>query len=336
MGASVLSISDAALLRLDIRVEDADWAGFDRLEVWRSVMGSGGPYEELSGPSWVGAILPDDLVAPGSSRGAYVNIVGKSLNLMLNESIPINVMFTSVNNQTFPRLADAADQITAQGQGYLLAWVDEHGKLGIVTYPAGGNILLQVVGGDAAPVLGLQVGQMGFGKDPRPVLISGKSIYAFLDYWKASSYFYKTRFSHSLTGVVSDFSSPISASARLAVDPSKVTIGWMKLTQSDGRAATEQEVTVFSSYQAMLMDDGSAVVGAPQKFLTDREGYCEFTLLRGMIFDIGIGGSPVTRRVTVPTDPTVLRFNVLDPAYGQDDNFTVQRADLPFATRTTL
>jgi hypothetical protein len=333
MTASVLSVTNASLLRLTVFVEDSDWEGFDRLEVWRSVLGEAGPYEEISGKGWLPAVLPYGALEPSPAQGAYVNVVGKKLQLLLNEAHALEVTFTGVDPI---RLSDVATQISQLG--YVQGYVDTNGKLAVRTLQAGGNVALRIVGGDAAPLLGLSnlaPDSLGFGTDPRPVLLQGQRTYTFVDYWSQPGYFYKTRFSNSLSGVKSAFANAVSANASLVVAPSKIAMGYVKLLQNNGRPAATQEVTVYSSYTAALLD-GATILGGPEKFLTDASGYAEFPLLRGISVDVGVGGSSVVRRVTVPTDPNVLKFNVFDPAYGQDDSFAVVRADLPYAQRTEL
>lgn len=335
MSASVLSIANAAFLRLEVRVEDSDWAGYDRLEVWRSVLGEAGPYEELSAQTWMAAFLPQGRGEPSALSGAQVNVVGKTLELLVNERVPVSITFTGTDPLT---LSAVASQISAQGINTVFGYVDTDGVLVVGTLLVGGQTSLRVVGGDAAPLLGLPLTEpdcLGFGQDPRLPLVSGQKTYSFSDYWSEPGYFYRTRFSNSLTGVRSGFSEAISAKQTLGIDPSHIAIGYVRLLQNNGRPAATQEVTVFSSYKAGLLHD-AMIVGGPERFLTDANGYVEFPLLRGAVFDIGLVGSPMIRRVTVPTDTTVLKFNVFDPDYGQDDNFTVQRADIPYAQRTTL
>lgn len=335
MSVSVLSIATASLLLLDIRVEDTDWVGtYDTLEVHRSVLGEGGPYVELSAGTWLQAILPSNAFGPSLLPGPSVNIVGLGLQLRVNEQFDVSLVFTGVNPLT---TSAVATQITTGSSGHVSAFVDIKGKLIIESLPVGGLASLRVVGGDAAPLLGLPTTEpdsLAFGNDPRIPLIQGTNAYVFKDYYSDPSYFYKTRFSNRALGLKSAFSNAFSANRRMGVDPSQIAIGFVKLAGLDGRPAAKQEVTVFNTFLAKAAG-GFTVLGGPQLFLTDMNGYVEFPLIRGVSFDVGIGGTALTRHVTTPMDPTILKFDVLDPAYGVDDNFSVQRADIPYAIRTS-
>lgn len=332
MTASLLYIVNSSYLSLKVRVEDADFEGFDRLEVWRSVMGEAGPYEELSHSAWSFPVLPP---APSAEIGLYVNVSGKGLELLLNESVRRTVLFTGVD--PLP-ISEVAAQITAQTGGLVTATVNDATLAITGKLTGGGASSLRVLGGEAAPSLGLEVSgpqSVAFGADPRPVLELGQSEYSFVDYFSQPTYFYKTRFRDSVTGTSSSFSKAIAANMTLSVDPGKVAVGFVKLVRGDGRPARCQEISVFNAYQSSMLD-GATIVGGPESFLTDDTGYAEFTLLRGLVVDVGIAGTALVRRVTVPTDPSVLKFNVLDPAYGVDDAFAVVDANLPYAARTTL
>ena len=325
MSVSVLTVSNTSFLKFEVRVEDSDWSPlYDRLEIWRSVLGEGGPYEELSASAWKPATF-------SSVPGANLNVSGKVLSFLVNEKTPVNITFTGTDPLT---PSQVASQIVAQGLGYLNASVTS-GNLLIWTIQDGGLASLRIVSSDAAPLLSLPTTEpdsLKFGQDPRVVLVPGVKTYAFNDYWSEPSYFYKTRFSNSLTGARSSFSDPVSATRKLGIDPALVVTGFVQLLNSDGRPAALQEVVIYNVFNATRIA-GGMVVGSPQKLLTNSDGYVEFQVLRGLVFDVGIGGTSFIRKVTAPTDPLILKFDVFDPDYGEDDNLTVQRANLPYADR---
>lgn len=330
MSVSVLTSASASLLRIDVRVEEVDWLPlYDRLEVWRSILGEGGPYEELSAYSWVEPFI-------SCVPGAQVNIVGKELDLLLNEHMALAIKFTGTDPLTITQIST---QIGVQGAGLVTSSVNPiTGTLSIHSLQAGGLGSLRIVGGDAAAILGLPLTEpdsLKYGQDPRVPLALGQSVYSFTDYWSLDSYYYKTRFSNHLNGAKSAFSEPTAATARLGVDPAKVAIGFVQLLQPDGRPASTQEVMIFNTYNSTRIDGGT-IVGGPKRLLTDASGYVEFPLLRGLVFDVSVVGTSYVRKVTVPVDPTVLKFDCFDPKYGEDDNFSVQNADIPYAQRGTL
>ena len=328
MSVSVLTVSNTSFLKFEVRVEDSDWSPlYDRLEIWRSVLGESGPYEELSASSWKPAMF-------SSVPGANLNVSGKVLSFLVNEKIPVNITFTGTDPLT---PAQVASQIVSKGLGYLNASVSS-GNLLIWTVQDGGLASLRVIPGDAASLLSLPIAEpdcLKFGQDPRPVLVPGLKTYEFNDYWSEPAYFYKTRFFNSLTGARSKFSETVSATRKLGVDPALVVTGFVQLLQADGRPGSLQEVVVYNVFNATRVA-GGMIVGSPQKLLTNSDGYVEFQVLRGLVFDVGVGGTSFVRKVTAPTDPSVLKFDVFDPEYGEDDNLTVQRANLPYADRKTF
>jgi len=328
---TTLAQESGGFLELHIQVEDADWFGrYDRLEVWRSVLGEAGPYEELSAASFERAYLPADAGQPSGIAGRYLNVDGKFLTLRVNKNYVSTVVFTGPDPRT---MQEIAYQIREQA-AHVGSYVDAGGGLVIYGAAYGGISSIEVLAGDAVPILGLEVGSIAYGKDPRLPLQPGVQ-YFFTDYRTEKSYFYKTRFSNRLTNVKSPFSEPFSATQKLGVSPSSVVIGFVKLALPDGRAASSQEVTIYNTFLPQIVE-GFTVVGGPKRLVTDDNGYVEFPLVRGIPIDIGVGGTSFVRRVQVPSDPNVLKFDVFDPAYGKDDNFSVQRADLPYADRKTL
>lgn len=330
MSTIVLSPKNASLLDLEVRVEDDEWVNrYTRLEVWRSILGEAGPYEPLSSLYWSSAEVTSQL-------GDFTNIVGKKLSIRLDESIDVEITFTGVDPLS---ASSVVAEINTQGNGSLAAVRDIGGLLHVMnTRRTGGLAALRVLPSDGAAILGLPTqapNDLVFGTDPHIPLSSGVKKYMFTDYWSADSYYYKTRFMNHVTREVSAFSDTIAATQRLGVDPSKVVTGFVKLLQADGRPAAKQAVVLYSAFNGNRLTEGM-VAGGPSRFTTDADGYAEFTLLRGISVDIGLDGSGFIRKVTVPTDPAVLKFDMFDPQYGVDDNLSVQRAALPYAERSTL
>ena len=81
---------------------------------------------------------------------------------------------------------------------------------------------------------------------------------------------------------------------------------------------------------------GFMVAGGAQAALTNNEGYVEFRLVRGLAITVSIAGTSLFRDLTVPTDPTVESFNMMDPNLGKDDLFQVQTPALDYAARRSL
>ncbi len=332
-----ISVSQTYDVRLDISAPETLWLGrFSHIEVWRSKLGVQGPYEEISSPDWAPARIPRTSMEPGPSPGARANISGKKLIVLVSGGGQYDVEFVGTDPFTF---ATAATQVTNSCRPYFRAYVDTKGKFTLETLGIGGSASLQVLGGDAAPLLGLPIhppDNFNNGKEPHIPLVLGRTLYGFRDYYGSSDYFYKIRFREILSGAVSDFSEPILASARSGISSENLVVGFVQLVRTDGRPHTNQGVSVFSSIETGYQVEGFTVSSGEQNVSTDKNGYAEFLLVRGMEINVGISGMNMMRRVMVPTDPTVTSFDLLSPEYGKDDAFSVKRVDVPAAVKVTL
>lgn len=332
MSSLVLSQEEEHVVRLDIRVEDSEWQGkYDRLEVYRSVLGDAGPYEELTAPRWLRARLPAGSTEDaGESSGPLAPVGGKDLTLLIGGAHEVEVTFSGTITH-----ATAALEIEAVGKPLVYAYVDKNSRLAMQTQAIGGVASIEVLGGEAAPLLGLAAGDIGYGADPRPALIAGKKSYRVTDYYAQSTYYYKTAFSNSLTGARSEMSAAFSAKSYVGIDPDNIVRGYVRLVKRDGKPHTKQQVAIYSPVLGQQVD-GATVTGDQEIFLTDKNGYVEVNLIRGTTIDVGIGGTNLMRKVTVPSDSSIELFDLLSPEYGSDDAFTVKKLDVPYAERRNL
>jgi len=323
----ILSVATGEVLRIDIRIDDSMWAGlFDRLEVHRSRSGSSGPYEELTGEFWSPARL---LIF---SRPYVIN--GKVLSLLLNEQTAIDITFAGVDPIAGSSLAT---QIQTQGLGFLLSFISG-ADIALETVQPGAAASIRVLESDAAGVFGLQTvepSSVVFGQNARPLLVAGQQNYIFYDPNGSKEFFYRTRFRNSLTNGVSDYSDPFSGKSTTTLDPSNLILGTIDLVDLSGKPASNVHVLVFNRFNGALVS-GMGVAGGSADVLTDENGHAEFNLVRGTVITMAIAGTPLARDVTVPTDPTLTTFRLLDPAVGGQDVFAVQIPNIEFAVRRTL
>lgn len=325
-------------IQLSLQAASADWAGlFDRLEVWRSTSGASGPYVELTAPVWLGARLPSDILEEPPAvppTGASVNIVGMRISFLVNETTEVDVTFTGTNPLSY---AQAAAQITAGGSGLIKSFVSSHGRLVVETIDPGNKTILRVLPTDAAALLGLPTTDpaYSYGKDARIALTGSSTAYSFSDVHGDVEYFYKTRFSNSVNNNVSNFSVPFAAKTGGVVDKSLLIIGVVDLVDVQGRPVQNREVSIYTKFQGVVMD-GRAMVSMDAKSLTDVNGHVSFPLVRGSQITVSISGTQLVRDITVPTDPLLTSFNLLDPAVGTDDVFVVQVPNIDFAVRRSL
>lgn len=316
---------------LQIIVKEDDWVGaFDQVEVHRSRLTAGGPYDELTGERWLPARLPSTGGEPSAIVGRSVNVVGQTLQLRLKERDDVYVTFSGGDPVT---LAEVANQVTQQGLGQVTAHVDAAGELVVQTTEPGTGAVLRVITSSAASILALPQEELAFGQNNRVALLRGTTSYRFTDLSGSTEYFYRTRFRNRLTNAVSEFSQPFGVGAQVGVNPVNLVCGAARLVWPNGRPMCGREVHlrhIFSGAQV----DGYTVGGQDLSGRTDADGHVEFTLIRGQLYDVTVAGLDLAVRVTAPTDPTVSSFSLLDPALNtQQDYFKVRIADIPFAAR---
>jgi hypothetical protein len=230
----------------------------------------------------------------------------------------------------------AVTALILQGSPYLTAYADATGQIVVTTVQQGSAAILECLGGDAAPYLGFESSgplSLATGRNPRIPLASAVERYSFEDPYSSPTYVYKTRFSSSQTGVTSAFSDPIPGAGVAAVPGELLAVGFVRLINSAGRPLQGQLVTVHHDFLGLTAEEYT-VSGAEQRKRTDATGLVEFALLRGLTVHVGIENTNLARKVVVPSNQAVVRFDLLDGAYGEDDLFTVRRQNLPYAIRT--
>ena len=331
--------TSSEIVQLQILVQEEDWKGlYDQIEVWRSRDTSSGPYEELTGSSWVPARLPagagDEPAAPVTGRSVTLN--GLTLELKVNETDDLTVTFSGVDPFTY---AGAATQIAAQGAGLVHSYVDEDGVLVIQTLQSGTAAALEVTGGDAAPALGLSTlapDSLAYGHDARIALVAGTESYLFADIRGSNGYFYKLRFRSRTNGATSAFSQAFQVGQAIGLSTSNIVMGTLSLVSLDGKPLSNVEVAVYNTFKGELVE-GKLVAEGSQSKLTDSAGRVDFYLVRGTRLTVAVNGTSIVREIVVPTDSSVKTFPLLGEDVGtSDDHWTVQVPDIVYAERRSL
>jgi len=337
---TVLTIATEELVQLDIRVREEEWLTlFDRLVIFRSRDTADGPYEVITADNWEGAYIPKSKPLVGISSRLY-NIVGKRLNLRVNEVTDVTITFTGVD--PIP-ISSIITDIIFQGLNLVDAYYTDEGEPVIFTTQAGTAATLRVVPDDdedmdAAPILGLPTMEpksVSFGKDASIALVQGTQRYIFSDLNGKRTYYYKTCFRNTSTDTYSEYSPTFTGATRAKVDPALIAIGIAELVNFDGSPLEGREVRIYNTYISSVSGD-KVVAGGALRMITDREGRVEFPLMRGIEIDVAVTGTALTRKVTVPTDQAVQFFNLFDPTIGGDDNFRVQVPEIEHAIRRSL
>lgn len=319
-------VATGQLVSLSFLASSDETEGFTHLAVFRSRTGEDGPYEEITGEAWS---LPRHTVL---AKSAVLN--GRDLELRVNEKHDVVVTFSGTDPIS---AASAATQVQAQSAGLLQASV-EGDYLLIEALSAGSASTLRVVGGDAATLLELpsiEPDSIVFGKDARIPLLPDVESYDFTDPHGDASYYYRYRFINSTLNQVSAFSDPVSAASLPVVATGYLIVGYLTAVDIHGRAVADLEVKVRLKSATTLLG-GVLVVGSQSTVRTDSSGRAEFYLPRGAEVTVVLTGTTIARDVTVPSDPDLASFNLLDAAYGTDDAFKVQVPDLEFANRRSL
>lgn len=333
------SNTDSHPTTLELYVEETDWLGtFDQIEVWRSRGTAGGPYTELTSQDWSTARLPEGADDPPSVpvTGPFANVSGQQLDLLFRDQDQLSVVFSGVNPLTY---GDVATQITNAGRRLVRAYVTDAGELVLETYAYGTYASVTVLGGDAAATLGLPTAQptnQAFGRDPRIPLIHGVEKYDYVDGFGSDSYWYKFRFRNRLLGTVGEFTPPFQVGASTNIEATNIVVGYLDLTDLEGKPLINREVLVSRSGPPVLVD-GVLVADRDESRFTDTDGHASFNLIRGQAITLAISGTNVVISVLPPTDTTVNRFNLFDTQYiQQDDYFKARVPNLPFVARRSL
>lgn len=334
-----MTIATGEAVQLDVFVDSSTWEGqFDSLELWRARLSEGGPYEPLMGDQWSAARLPASVTgdAPAVPEvGASVAIVGGTLKLLVNENVPVDLTFTGSNPIT---LGAAATQIQAAGAGLLRSFV-VGGKLVVETVQPGAAAILRVVGGTAAPLLGLSATEpasVAFGLDARIPLAAGTTNYVFTDKNGDPSYFYKARFYNALSRTVSAFGAPFNGQFIDGVSAESMIRGFVDFVDGNGNAKKNQEVLVHTRLEGKIIDGKVVVPTAPTRLLSDENGHVELQLVRGTRVTIAVAGTDLVRDIDVTMDPAITSFNLLDPTQGANDLFRVQVPNIDYAARRSF
>jgi hypothetical protein len=309
---------------LKLWFEPADRQGYDAFEVWRSVTTEGGPYVALTGPAWGPALFVV------RCRSAKLN--GKALDLVAGAT-ELTISFEGVD-PFLPSAAAAA--INSQALGLVRAQgFDATGYLQISSVDVGCKARLEIVGGEAALVLGLPLVtplNTTFGVDATPRL-SNKNAYEFEDAWGQSGHFYKTRLCN-IDGHVSEFSNPIAGHPTRAVPMDRLVRGSVRIVDIQGRPCRNRDVMIARRDGVHVSYAGGLLVDTQDTLITtDETGYASVLLMRGIPVTVSVAGTALVRDITPPQDSDIDTFNLFEPAIGTDDAFVVQTISLNLAER---
>lgn len=204
----------------------------------------------------------------------------------------------------------------------------------IDTATTGRASYVEIVGGDAAAMLGFNVGDAALGLDADTVLVSGTHEYFYTDPHSDTSYWYKVQFLDETAPVYSELSVAFSADQPDGVPKSNTLVCFIRLADGSGYPVVNRTIHF---HNVPLPNKVSAVNGdwgifrAAMSMTTDRNGYAEIRLLRGATFDMSIEGTGFVRRITIPTSGDAV--DLLDATLVASDEFGIQVSTVTPAVR---
>jgi hypothetical protein len=206
----------------------------------------------------------------------------------------------------------------------------------LTTVNTGSVASIEILESDAAPFLGFDIGAAAVGTDTDLVLVPGTHEYFYTDQNSDLSFFYRFQLRHSVTLQVSDLGVPIPASQVQNLDYTKSISCYLKLIDLQGRPIEGRRVTFSNPFIPNTVMQAGTRHGIFRHYATmttDRDGYAEIRILRGMQVDISVDGSGFVRRILIPTVGDSV--DLLDPVLVIRDEFGIQEPQIDFAIRTT-
>lgn len=299
-------------------------ATYDRLRWWRGRTGADGTFEAATA----------DAVAPASMLGTALTphaLNGRVFKFRVNGTTEVSVTFTGADPVSTAQAVAEIDSATA-----LVTPVDDGGYLRLTTVATGSGASIEILDGDANSFLGFEEGLGAVGLDLDTPLVSGTHEYFYTDQNSDLEYWYKAELYSSTTAATTGQGVPWPADQAQAVPRSNTIVCFLQISDMSGRAISGRRVIIANTFLPNQVVSGGVRWGVFRhydKVVTDRNGYAEVRLLRGMSLDLHVEGTSFTRRITIPS--TGDSVDLLDPALVSEDEFGIQEPNIDFAIRTS-
>lgn len=297
---------------------------FDRLRWYRSRTGPNGIYEVATASS----VEPARIT---TTKGPYGALSGTRLKVRVDNDVELDIVFASPDpisaTQAASEINSAHPNINANGAS---------GNVVISTVAVGSAASLEILEGTDAFTLGVAAGQAAVGRDMDHTLLSGVHEYIYTDGNSDPEYWYRTQFWHSSDTQYSTLSVPIASNAADHVALSETIAGFLRITDMSGRPIACRKVTIYNTFAPSTVVSEGKSWGAFRHYvemITNRDGYAEVRLLRGIEVDVAIDGTGYIRRIKIPT--TGDKVNLLGPELSVRDEFGIRTPDIDYAIRTS-
>lgn len=288
---------------------------FDQIEVHRSITGTGGPFVEITDSSGATSALLD-----GTATGTF-DLDGLTLDVEVDLVAATQVVFSGDGLD----LASVIAQINAVIPSLASEVPTDTDQLRLSSPNTGTGSSLVVTAGAGATELGLSSTKVN-GKAARIALVSPTSNYKFLDLDGDQSYYYKTRYSSTVTSTLSSFSEPRQGSADTVVPSAQLSLAKAYLITGDGKPVVGRCLLFFPTQVHQVTGENYFLVPGHdgRAFTTTNEqGFAQISLIRGGQYRVQIEGTAYMREIVVPD---IAEFDLLPLLGTLPDPFDIVQA----------
>lgn len=295
---------------------------YDVIRWYRSRNGQAGPYEAAT----------DIEAEPASLQGTHAGphaVNGKSLNFQLDLD-EYEVEFTDADPVSTDDVVAAINTAVGAPVAY------NNDEYLAFSYGEGSASSIEILGGDAAPYLGLQADQQAIGLDAHTALDSETHEYFWTDSQGSSTWWYRAELYNTETEATAGLSPAFVSAPSTRVAYDQTVMAYIRLSDLSGKPIAGRRITVHNVFRPNTATDSTGTWGIFRHYAqveTDSSGYAEIRLLRGARVDFSVDGTGFIRRIEVPED--VDAVDLLDPDLVVEDEFGIAQPDIDFAVRTS-
>lgn len=285
---------------------------YDHIQVFRAPAVNG-TYVNIT------SVVAEAATEVGSVAGPW-NLDGKTLTLALNSADLVSTTFEGTDPIG---LADVIDQLNETVADLASESAPDSNLLRLTSALLGtGSSIL--ASGTARSVLGLPSTRVG-GTGPTILLTRPTTMYRFADLDGDPTFYYKYRFFSSITGRVSDFSTPMQGDEVPVLDSGALSLATINLVNVRGNPVVGRRIIFVAMSNLLIHATGYGVLPGSDRVyaVTDNRGHAELELVVGARVRVFIEGSQFFREIVVPaTTP----FDLLEVMAASPDPFAIVQA----------
>lgn len=309
---------DIGVIYLDLYVKEIEKIRllYDRIEVWRSTDNI--TYTEITAPDDYPAFIDGTVVGPW-------NVSGTTLTVTKNGTAPISLTFGGTNPVDLLTIINTIN-VLFYGPNYKMASEvpTNTNRLSLKSDIDGLESSL-LLSGSACSVLGLST-TITYGKNHRIILTEPTIRYRFYDTSAVigTTYYYKIRYSNSITGRISAFSQYVLGDP-LPLLTTELVTAYIKLSDARGNPVRNKRIIlilrrpVVTGSNPTLMAPLIGVMDERIEMLTDQFGFASAKVPKGGELEVYIEDTLINRIITVPNTD----FDLLDAVSQTYDPFNL-------------